>query len=462
MNGCFQSMNPSPVDKIANAVLYEGYILYPYRASSRKNRQRFTFGRIYPQAYSEAQNGAEPFAMQTECLLRRRCEMPTVQVRVRFLHPMARAIGLLSAPVPELPANLEPGDLSLVPELRIGDRLYQTWQETVEREVQSSQPLPDNLVAQTVSLPFHFSSSLAFDPIHDCQNQVVGAIIRRQQSLEGTIKIGVQTVDREVFKISVTVANHTPVSECDLNQQEEVLLRTFASTHTILELDRGEFLSLLDLPEAYAEVTATCLNIGTWPVLVGEEEKGEAGAMLSSPIILYDYPQIAPESPGEFFDGTEIDEILALRVLTMTDQEKWEMSQVDEHARQILTRTEALPKEEFWKMHGTIRGNRFSSEDFFDPNTRLESVSVNGTDLKVGHHVRIRPQGRADVIDLALEGKIALIESIEQDAENRVYLALVLEEDPGKDLGMLRQPGHRFFYGSNEVEPLTGTDEQTK
>ena len=178
--------------------------------------------------------------------------------------------------------------------------------------------------------------------------------------------------------------------------------------------------------------------------------------MLSSPIILYDYPEIAPESPGEFFDGTEIDEILALRVLTMTDQEKWEMSQVDEHARQILNRTEALPEEDFWKMHGTIRGNKFSSEDFFNPNTRLKSVSVNGTDLMVGHRVRIRPQGRADVMDLALEGKIALIESIEQDAENRIYLALVLEEDPGKDLGMLRQPGHRFFYGSNEVEPLTG------
>jgi hypothetical protein len=454
-------MNPSPVDKIANAVLYEGYILYPYRASSRKNRQRFTFGRIYPRAYSEVQNGAEPFAMQTECLLRRRAETSAVQVRVRFLHPMSRSIGLLSAPVPELPADLKTGDLSIVPELRVGDKLYQTWQETVEREVRSSQPLPKSPVAQTVSLPFHFLSSLAFDPIHDGQNQVAGAIIRQQESLEGTIKIGVQPVDREVSKISVTVANHTPMSESDLDQQEEVLRRTFASTHTILELDRGEFLSLLDPPEEYAKVTAACLNIGTWPVLVGEKEKGEADTMLSSPIILYDYPEIAPESPGEFFDGTEIDEILALRVLTMTDQEKWEMSQVDERAREILNRTEALPKEDFWKMHGTIRGNKFSSEDFFDPHTRLETVRVNGTDLKVGHHVRIRPQGRADVMDLALEGKIALIESIEQDAENRVYLALVLEEDPGKDMGMLRQPGHRFFYGSHEVEPLTRPDEQT-
>jgi hypothetical protein len=140
----------------------------------------------------------------------------------------------------------------------------------------------------------------------------------------------------------------------------------------------------------------------------------------------------------------------------MTDQEKWEMRQLDEHAREILDRTEALPEEDFWKMHGTIRGNKFSGEDFYNPNTRLDSVTVQGTDLMVGHRVRIRPQGRADIMDLALEGKIAVIESIEQDAENRVHLALVLEDDPGKDLGMLRQPGHRFFYGSHEVEPLTG------
>ena len=449
-------MNPSTVDKIANAVLYEGYILYPYRASSRKNRQRFTFGRVYPQDYAEAQNAAEPFSMQTQCLLRSRGEMPTLEVRVRFLHPMARTVGLLSAPVPELAANIEPGSFSVVPELRVNDKLYQTWQEAIEREARTPRQPLDSLANQMLSVPFQFLGSLAFDPIRDGQSQVIGAIIRRQQSVQGTINIAVQRVDREVFKINVNIENHTPVSQSDLNQQEEVLMRTFASTHTILESDRGEFLSLMDPPEEYAEATATCSNVGTWPVLVGEKEKGETSTMLSSPIILYDYPEIAPESPGEFFDGTEIDEILALRVLTMTDQEKWEMSQVDEHARQILNRTEALPEEDFWKMHGTIRGNKFSTEDFFNPNTRLENVTVKGRDLMVGDRVRISPQGRADVMDLALQGKIALIESIEQDAENRVYLALVLEEDPGKDLGMLRQPGHRFFYGLNEVEPLFG------
>ena len=447
-------MNPSAVDRIANAVLYEGYILYPYRASSRKNRQRFTFGRVYPQAYSEAQNGAEPFAIQTECLLRSQGARPSLEVRVRFLQPVARAIGLLAAPVLELPAEIEPSSLEFVPEVQIGDKLYQAWQEAVEREIRSSRQALDSLVNQTLSIPFHFPSSLTSDPIRDSAARVIGAIVRRQQSMKGMMEIAVQPVTGEAFKIKVTVQNQTSVSERDLSQPEEVLMRTFASTHTILESNKGEFLSLMDPPEAYAEASAGCSNIGTWPVLVGEKEKGEAGTMLSSPIILYDYPEIAPESPGELFDGTEIDEILTLRVLAMTDQEKWEMSQVDEHAREILNRTEALPEQDFWRMHGTIRGQRFSSEDFFNPNTRLETVTVNGTDLMVGHRVRIRPKGRADVMDIALEGRAALIESIEQDAENRIYFALVLEDDPGKDLGMLRQPGHRFFYGSNEVEPL--------
>ena len=119
-------MNPPTIDRIAEAVLYEGYILYPYRASSRKNRQRFTFGMVYPQAYGEAQNGAEPFTMQTECLLRSQGEQPTLEVRVRFLHPLARSVGLLSEPVPELPADIGTSSFSIVPELRVDNKLYQT------------------------------------------------------------------------------------------------------------------------------------------------------------------------------------------------------------------------------------------------------------------------------------------------------------------------------------------------
>ncbi len=108
------------------------------------------------------------------------------------------------------------------------------------------------------------------------------------------------------------------------------------------------------LPQAFREAAAGCSNVGTYPVLVGEE--GSHDCMLSSPIILYDYPQIAPESAGNLYDGTEIDEILTLRIMTLTDEEKHEMRGADERARQILERTETLPVEQLMKMHGAMKG----------------------------------------------------------------------------------------------------------
>ena len=90
--------------------------------------------------------------------------------------------------------------------------------------------------------------------------------------------------------------------------------------------------------------------------MVGEE--GQKDTVLASPIILYDYPQVAPESPGDFLDGTEIDEMLTLRIMTLTDEEKRLMASVDERARQLLTRTQSLAAEEMKQLHGTVRGLR--------------------------------------------------------------------------------------------------------
>jgi hydrogenase maturation protease len=90
--------------------------------------------------------------------------------------------------------------------------------------------------------------------------------------------------------------------------------------------------------------------------LIGEA--GDRDTILSSPIILYDYPQIAPESAGDLFDGTEIDEILSLRIMTLTDDEKREMRESDQRASQILDRTESLPEEQFMKLHGVVRSLR--------------------------------------------------------------------------------------------------------
>jgi len=442
-------MNNALVEKVVNAVLYEGYILYPYRASSKKNRERFTFGRVYPEAYSVAQNGAEPCAMQTECLVRNESKDAVVHISVRFLHPMAREVGMLRAAITEMPAKREP-DFEIVPDLRVGEQLYQTWQEVVEQKVDVP-PFPLREAWQTAH-EFEFPSSRAVEPIRGDDGKINAILVRRQDAVRGTIEVVTEPVDDTVFKISVRILNRTPVPPNELENQSAIIMRTFTSTHTLLHAAGGEWLSLTDPPPAYEGATAACKNIGTWPVLVGEQSKNERDAMLSSPIILYDYPQIAPESPGDLFDGLEIDEILTLRVMAMSEAEKIEMRQVDEQARRILERTENMSSDHLLKMHGVMRSVPSSNEDFFNPRTPLETAKIGGVEVKAGDRVRIRPKKRADVMDMALDGKIAVIEAVEQDLDGGVQLALVLDDDPGRDLGLMRQPGHRFFYSTDEVE----------
>ena len=441
-------MNRDLVDKVVNAVLYEGYILYPYRASSKKNqRERFTFGRVYPKDYSDAQNGAEPCVMQTECLVRNESRDAVLGISVRFLQLSAREIGKLGAPVDQFTHDTP---FEIVPELRVGTQLYQAWQEAIEREVS----LPDVSLNEAAEReqPFQFSAGRTIEPIRNGP-KIVAVVVRRSEAIKGTIQLMTRLIDDKVMKITTRVINETGIDKDKIDDSDEVIMRTFASTHTILSAPGGEFVSLLDPAPDYEAEANKCKNIGCWPVLVGEE-KNDQDTMLSSPIILYDYPKIAAESAGDLFDSTEIDEILTLRVKTMTDAEKAEMRNLDEQARRILERTENITADHFMQMHGTMRNVRSANEDFFNPAKQIESATVQGVDLKKGDRVRIRPKKRADVMDLALNGKIAVIEAVEQDVEDQIHFALILEDDPGKDLGFMRQPGHRFFFGADEVEPI--------
>jgi hypothetical protein len=457
-------MKAELLEQIVNAVLYEGYILYPYRPSSKKNcRERFTFGRVYPEAYSQAQKGAEPWVMQTECLVETGEAKAELEVSVRFLHPMAREIGVPR----EASEGRDELEFQMVPELRVEEQLFQTWHEAVEREVRLSARLTP--CAASLRVGFSFPGAKSTEPIRDRHHQVAGVLLRRQAAVAGTAEVGATELGNGLYKVTVRILNQTPVAPAELEDAEAILMRTLASTHTILHVRNGAFVSLTAPPERYQPAAQACRNTGTWPVLVGEEEKQERDTLLSSPIILYDYPKVAPESAGPLFDGTEIDEILTLRILTLTDQEKLEMRRVDEQARRLLERTEALPDEALLRLHGVMRAGTLGQtgqtsptgptapvefDDFFGPATKLQGVSVGGVYLQPGDRVRIRPKARADAIDLALAGQTAIIEAVEQDMERRIHLALVVEKDPGKDLGLLRQPGHRFFYGVDEVEPL--------
>ncbi len=432
-------MNTPLVERLVLALLYEGYILYPYRASSKKNQQRFTFGRVYPEVYSRSQNGVEPCRMQTECLVSE-ISQAELTVRVRFLQPIWREI---------LTRTSEGKNFAVVPEIRRANERLLTWQEAIERQIDlpAAEPRLLSESPHVVEFAFPASEQIANHPDDDSIR-----IRLRNDPLQGTVELTAEAVGCNLWKLRICVVNTTSVAESFLNDQDAIVMRTCASTHTVLTVTGGEFVSLLEPPDTLREIALACKNIGTWPVLVGDEKACERNVLLSSPIILYDYPKVATESPGDLFDGTEIDEILSLRILAMSEEEKLEMRQVDDHARRILERTEALAEESWLGMHGMMRET--AQQAFFERDPKLEGVTIGQVSLKPGDRVRIRSKRRADAMDLILNGKIAAIEAIEQAVDGQVHLALVLDDDPGKDLGLIRQPGHRFFYLVDEVEPL--------
>jgi hypothetical protein len=352
-------MNLTMVDKIAKAVLYEGYMLYPYRPSSVKNQQRWNFGVLCPPSYSEAQKGTEAGTMQTECLVEGNSQT-TLEIRVRFLQLVERSIGELRLPVSALPPGEVP-EFRPVTRLAVADRIYQTWQEAVEREVILSGYGVETLGRRLIPDVFHFPAEKQFEYVRESGGQISAVIVRERRAISGAVEVMGEKVEDGVFRISIRILNTTSFEATAQTSREDALLSSLVSTHTVLGVQDGRFISLFAPPERLSELVASCKNLGTWPVLVGEE--GQLDTMLSSPIILYDYPRIAPESAGDLFDGTEIDEILSLRIMTLTDEEKREMSQSDERAREILERTETMPVEQLMKLHGVLRGLRPLKEE---------------------------------------------------------------------------------------------------
>lgn len=450
-------MRLEQVREIADAVLYEGYLLYPYRRSAIKNRRRWTIGVVYPHEYSAANGGIEPWMMRTECLFTGSSDT-TLDMYIRFLHLLTRSS---SQSAPTIADEWSPA----------GRFANESWEEGIEREVKALHLSLRDLLAHPCCVQIVFP----YERIEEESGGGSAATVREQHSLAGVATIAAMQVGGDTYKLSVQIENATPATGA--MSSNAVIQHSFVSTHTILHVEQGRFISLMDPPEGLKDVARECQNQHTWPVLAGEE--GDFDTMLSSPIILYDYPQIAPESPGALFDGTEIDELLTLRIMTLADEEKQEMRQGDERAREILERTEALSPEQFMKMHGVIRSlrpvneesqraveqqpvegrgeflyrpeNSFPGEDYPPP----ESVVIGGKEVRAGNSVRLHPKARADVFDMLLEGKAARVEMIQQDFENRLYLVVTLDDDPGREQWDERiLPGHRFFFFPEEVEVL--------
>ena len=343
-------MRIEQIREIANAVLYEGYLLYPYRQSAIKNRTRWTFGVVYPREYSEANGAIEPWTMHTECLVEGNADTE-LDIRVRFLHLLLRSV-VQSEPVRDDFEYPYAGDWGLTSRFA-GEPL----QEGVEREVSALNLSLSDLLTRLRVVEIDFPGERLVEETGAAQGAPTssGQGVREQQPIRGAVSITAEPVGDNVFKLSIHIENRTPGTGEVTSRRDAVLFQSFISTHTILQVRQASFISLLEPREALQPLVKECQNSRSWPIMVGEV--GERDAMLSSPIILYDYPQIAPESPGNLFDGSEIDEILSLRILTLTDEEKEQMRQ-DERTREILERTEALTPEQFMKMHGAIRDLR--------------------------------------------------------------------------------------------------------
>jgi hypothetical protein len=338
-------VNRELAKKVADAVLYEGYMLYPYRPSAIKNRQRWTFGVLYPPAFGEVQQGTERARMHSECLLTA-SDDTSVQIQLRFLHLLARQVG-----------RAVEDRFESVPSLVVDGQLIESWDEGVERSAEFEVALQDGLTRQ-----FEFScpGKSESEELRDRSGHVAGNITRTQHEVHGSVTIASQRVREGLWKLTIDVANETDLPT-EAAERDKALLRSLLSAHEILTVSGAEFVSLLDPPDDLHDLASQCKNIGNFPVLVGRE--GERDMILCSPIVLYDYPQIAPESAGDFYDATEMDEMLTLRVMTLTDDEKSEMRSADDHVRNLLQRTEESAREQLARTHGAIRSMRPASEN---------------------------------------------------------------------------------------------------
>ena len=443
-------MNLDAVRRMADAVLYEGYILYPYRASAAKNRSRWQFGVVMAPGYAAADPSESAFT-QCECVLEHSGQ-PAVQVILRFLQVQRRS-------------TEGPGAEAA------------TWDEAVEREIEFTVGSADLLADGDGHVGGHVEEFAVpggedREPLAEGQP---GHAVRRRAPLTGAVSVLAVPLPGpwQAVQLRVRVENRTaaePVPE----RREDALPSALVAAHVILRASGGEFISMTDPPMWAKAAVAGCENVGGWPVLADPE--GGREVMLSAPIILYDHPELAPESPGELYDGTEIDEILTLRTLALSDAEKVEARATDPRAAALIDRVESMDAQTLAGLHGTMRSPRPAGanagasgsdpRDTYDPSVPwwdpeadasvspdTDAVIIDGHRIARGSLVRLRPGARrSDAQDMFLIGRTAEVQAVLLDVEDKPYLAVSLADDPDADIRIAH--GRFLYFATDEVAPI--------
>ena len=451
---------------VADAVLYEGYLLYPYRASSDKNRNRWQFGVLGPPGAADRGLG-EPDSMTMHTLLTGVTPTSSVTVHLRFLQLQHRQVRDPSG--------------TPVAALDVGGRTELTWDEAVEQEVTLGfTELSEAAAAPVTSPP---DRSVEVDGGEEVEALPGGAsVVRRRWPLHAVVEV---TTRRHggLTRLTVLVRNDHPDRP---TTRDEATRTSLLGAHLLVEADGCAFVSMVDPPVDAREVVDACRQDRCWPFLAGEE--GDTDLLLGSPIILYDHPEVAAESAGALFDATEIDEILTLRVMTMTDAEKAEARATDPRAAAIIDRCDAMTPGDLQQLHGIFRdphgplgaeapseeqsGQRFgepptytdtggrpwwdpAADSSVDPDT--DTVVVDGVPIRKGSLVRVRPRRRADAQDLFFADQVARVTAVLFDVDGDTHIALVLADDPAADLHDWY--GRYFYFAPDEIEPLTEREE---
>ncbi|MEU8518799.1 hypothetical protein [Streptomyces sp. NBC_01216] len=466
----------SPFDtarQVADAVLFEGYVLYPYRASAAKNRLRWQFGVLVPPSWGPRQG--EHTRQRTEILMEPKAGT-SLAVELRFLHAQRRTV---QQALPE-------GGFREVSALHLPDRVLVPWDEGTEERVELHVDI-DALSGAGVRRPFHRPAREDTEPVLDERGRCVGRLVRRTERVDGTITLTATEVPGpyRVSRLTAVVENTSPWTPRPADtDRDAALARSLVAAHLLLGLHTGAFLSMTDPPEWARGAVAACVNEHTWPVLAGGP--GRTDVVLSSPIILEDHPSIAPESVGAMYDSTEIDEILALRTAALTEQEKREARGTDARAAAVIDLADSMPPEVLERLHGAVRALREitgpdtpggpgmpaelttppAQEAVFRPDTPWwdpasadpadpsgDRITVEGVSVGVGSRVLLRPGlRRTDAQDLFLQGSAARVEAVLHDVDGGVHLAVTVEGDPGADIR--REQGRFLYFQPDEVTPL--------
>ncbi len=493
--------------EVADTVLYEGYVLFPYRADATKNRYRWQWGVIAPTDHVTAGGGAGEGAVVVSQTVLRADRAARILVTVRFLRARRRQV--------------HDRDDRPVEELEVDGELLTTWDEGEEHTASTDRVLVADLVRESCLVDIDLAATEDVEEVIDDDGAIAARVVRRSEAVRGRLTVSAEPLPGGVYRVTARVDNPTDWSDPDA-PREEMLRHSLLGVHLLEVADNAVFGSVVDPPDWARAAVAGAHSQGSHPVLVGDHDR----VVLSAPIILADHPEIASESPGQSFDATEIDELLTLAVHGLSDEEKRRARATDPRAAAIVDRAEILPPRLLAHLHGTIRdfqpnrdrdpdqvgpepagpqvggwdaggwdgGDDHGSDDHGDvidvgvtratvadprgdprfapvspdlggpsidddtfetlgvDEAPIDHVVVAGERISVGARVRVTPGRRADAQDIFLVGRTATVARIVADVDGDTHIAVTMDDDPAAELHTWY--GRYLYFRTDEVHPL--------